>query len=701
MDFPNKDQARRIADAHRGKTINTNRQATDQIEPNILQRYASFNYVWTLSVISREELRDPINVGKKIHDVIAKSSGIGKDGEFKAFNENVNDLYKGNADVAKTVTKELGEKFRARNKNADNILRRGHDIFFEKVTMTAVHRPNEQRKMMNFTKIEMELHEPFGVTLYEKMRAGANNNRFADHIDCPYLLTLEFRGYDNQGQPLGNVITVRHLPIKITNSEMEIDQGGTRYFMTAVPWTEFAMTDRFLFTRGAGSLLGPLTNPKVIDNTLSAAFASLSKVLNDQQGIEVDRKLRQYKDEYIIQVETGVSQTADNANFILRSVGAGFTLNVRPNVSIAKLITDLVQQADGYRKITDVVKKYWKDLERFSTASDGGYDKEPPDPYVPWFKIKTTIVLDEPFDNITKQHKKKIIFRVIPYKVHVMNFTVPGLSAGGLWGKTVKKSYKYIFTGENTEILDLKINYKFGYYQARLYDGSRKSKDVKDLSLQELVERYGGTVYHPEPLLPLRSYPTTQKAEDGATKDGPNQTQVDEFYSYLTNPLGDMVNVQMTIMGDPAFIGQDFALPIKTVEQQLAQTKEPVVTEQSQYKGKQWDGTTGCFQYDEAEAFVTLDFRFPTDINENVGVVDFQNLENIAFGGLYKVVQVESVFDRGKFTQVLDMVRYNNQGKEISPVVSYTEIEKKQEADQFPADVVSPDDILNEILRNR
>ena len=686
MDSPNIDKAGNIRDSFRGKTINQNRQATNKIEPNILQKYASFNYIWTLSVISREELRDPIQVGKKIHDVIAKSSGIGKDGAFRDFNQNVNDLYKGNADVAKTVTKEMGEKFRARNKNADTILRRGHDIFFEKVNITAVHRPNEQRKMMNFTKIEMELHEPFGVTLYEKLRAGANNNRFADHIDCPYLLTLEFRGYDNQGQPLGNVITVRHLPIKITNSEMEIDASGTRYIMTAVPWTEFAMTDRFLYTRGAGSLLKTVTD-NVVDSTLSAALASLSKILNEQQNIEVDRKLRQYVDQYIIEVEDGVSQTSDNANFILKSVGAGFTLHVRPNVSIAKLITDLVQQADGYRKITDVVKQYWRNLEQTSKVYDAGTDLQNPEPYVPWFKIKTTIVLEEPFDNITKQHKKTIIFRVIPYKVHVMNFTVPGLSASGLWGKSVRKAYKYIFTGENTEILDLKINYKFGYYQARLYDGSRKTKDTKDLSLQDLVERYGGTVYHPEALLPLRSYPTTQKAEDGATSDGKNQTQVDEFYSYLTNPLGDMVNVQMTIMGDPAFIGQDFALPIKTLDQQLTQTRSPVVTEQSEFRGKQYNDKTGCFNFDDAEAFVTVDFKFPTDINENLGVMDFQNLEDVSFSGLYKVVQVESLFDRGKFTQVLDLVRYNNQGKQITPVVSYTELEKKAEADQRGSDV--------------
>ena len=685
MDFPNTGNATKSSDSYRGRTINSSIGAKSKVEPNILGRYASYNYIFTLSALHREELKDPSKVGERIHDVIAKSSGIGKDGEFKDFNANVNDLYKGNADVARGVSKELGEKFLARNRNADNILRRGHDIFFEKVVMTAVHRPNEQRKMMNFTKLDIEMHEPFGVTLFEKLRAAANNNKFLDHIDAPFLLTLEFRGYDNQGQPLGNVIAVRHLPIKITNAEMEIDAGGTRYFMTAVPWTEFAMTDRFLYTRGQSSLLTTAAAYVGIGTktefTLSGALALLADAINKQQTVEIDRKLRQFADQYIIEVEDGVNQAGSkNSNWNLSGGGAAFKVNARPNVSIAKLITDLVQQADGYKNITDIVKKYWKDLERYNIASSPGEDKEPPDPYVPWFKIKTTIVLEDQFDNITKQHKHTIIYRVIPYKVHVMNFTVPGLSASGLWGKSVRKAYKYIYTGENTEILDLKINYKYGYFQARLYDGSRKNPNVKDLSLQDLVERYGGAIYQPEALLPLRSYPTTQKAEDGATADGSNQTQVDEFYSYLTNPRGDMVNVQMTILGDPAFIGQDFALPIKTV-QKPENTGAVRASEQSEFAGKQFDEDLKCFNFDQAEPFVTVDFKFPTDINENTGVMDFQNLENVTFSGLYKVVQVESTFDRGKFTQVLDLVRYNNQGKEISPVVSITEAEEKQKAE--------------------
>jgi predicted transcriptional regulator len=56
--------------------------------------------------------------------------------------------------------------------------------------------------------------------------------------------------------------------------------------------------------------------------------------------------------------------------------------------------------------------------------------------------------------------------------------------------------------------------------------------------------------------------------------------------------------------------------------------------------------------------------------------LDFKNLENIVFSGLYKVVSVDSIFDGGKFTQVLDLVRFNNQGKEMTSVASLSEMQK-------------------------
>jgi hypothetical protein len=83
-------------------------------------------------------------------------------------------------------------------------------------------------------------------------------------------------------------------------------------------------------------------------------------------------------------------------------------------------------------------------------------------------------------------------------------------------------------------------------------------------------------------------------------------------------------------------------------------------------KGLYWDKQLGCFNYDQAEAFVTLDFRFPTDINEKKGVMDFQSTENVFFSGLYRVNKVTSNFDQGKFTQTLSLIRFDQQGNQIN-----------------------------------
>ena len=45
--------------AFTGKTINKNSQKEDTAETNRLHRYASYNYVWTLSALSQDDLRKP------------------------------------------------------------------------------------------------------------------------------------------------------------------------------------------------------------------------------------------------------------------------------------------------------------------------------------------------------------------------------------------------------------------------------------------------------------------------------------------------------------------------------------------------------------------------------------------------------------------------------------------------------------------
>jgi hypothetical protein len=41
-------------------------------------------------------------------------------------------------------------------------------------------------------------------------------------------------------------------------------------------------------------------------------------------------------------------------------------------------------------------------------------------------------------------------------------------------------------------------------------------------------------------------------------------------------------------------------------------------------------------------------------------------MEDVHFSGLYRVTNVISKFEKGKFTQTLTMIRYNNQGETIN-----------------------------------
>ena len=67
----------------------------------------------------------------------------------------------------------------------------------------------------------------------------------------------------------------------------------------------------------------------------------------------------------------------------------------------------------------------------------------------------------------------------------------------------------------------------------------------------------------------------------------------------------------------------------------------------------------------------------PTDLNDRTGVYELQTDQSAAFSGLYRVVQVEHNFVDGRYTNVLHMVRFNNQGMPISDPIPTTSVVDK------------------------
>ena len=77
---------------------------------------------------------------------------------------------------------------------------RAHDLFIENVNMISTVGPNTERSLGNFTKMEFEIHEPFGITFIEKVRAATAINKYLDYQDAPLLLTIEFKGFDEKAR---------------------------------------------------------------------------------------------------------------------------------------------------------------------------------------------------------------------------------------------------------------------------------------------------------------------------------------------------------------------------------------------------------------------------------------------------------------------------------------------------------------------
>ena len=165
------------------------RKAKEQapfLKPNILHQFASYNTIFTLSGVNEGEIKDLTFLTNPVHDIIARTGGIGGEANVSRF------AFAGSPEADSGTVAEYATKFSA-DSGSISILERAHDLFIENVNMVSTASPNAERGLGNFTKIEFEIHEPYGVTLIEKVNAATGINGYKDYQDAPLLLTISYQ----------------------------------------------------------------------------------------------------------------------------------------------------------------------------------------------------------------------------------------------------------------------------------------------------------------------------------------------------------------------------------------------------------------------------------------------------------------------------------------------------------------------------
>ena len=679
-------------------------------DPNQLFKYASYNVLFTLSALSQSNLEDVSTLlNSKPHDIIIRSAGIGPTANTKEGPPGQDILSPENR---KTVNNN--EKMKKALEYSQVEFQKNNDMYFKNVEMNSIPGLNEERRMTSVTKIQMEIVEPWGITLLERVRAAAANNGYLDHLDAPYMLTIDFVGWDEKGQPIKDGKNLKRvIPIKLVDMELDINQGGTVYSVTAIPISESAYLNHYNKVRTAGTIMPT-------KKTFGAIVEELEKILNKQVEDETDAGINEVPDTYKITIDksfnpstaipdieslqqlkmfsqsyevgfgegqvVGTSRTLTQGQVdpalakaarIDTSQGKNLYMQITAGQSITYILENIMKTHptvtnDKFEDWQSVVKRKLGEVKGGASAVFEA--SKTAEMHFKYFRINSTVIPTTVFDPKRKTNTKLIEYVISPYKIHAYSLAIPGVSTGDNFKHFVHKTYNYIFTGENIDILDLNIKYRVAYFTAQLKNVDSTKKNKVATTHNPHIEKTARTSARDD----AQDQTFILKSEAGMAQSGGTgltvggTTAFDQFLDYLTHPKADMVNIRMEILGDPAWLGQSQFIPANPkFTGDTGTSVDPHIGIFQHTRNAIWNDDLKCYNADVAEPIILLNYRMPTDINDKKGTYELQNTKSVSFSGLYRVVQVEHSFNEGKYINVLHMVRFNNQGYDISK--PYTE----------------------------
>jgi len=685
--------------------------------PNPLEQFASMVPLWTLAVLTPKQFNKPSEYRTDdlsfAEQTDPRRVAAGKDDQNI---ETVIDL------ESSIIFSSAG---RADNTRAKVFGVASPEYYIDNFKMMSVVAPTPATGNTNAISFEFDVMEPYSMgLLLQSMQSASLKAGYPDYLMAPFLLRLDFKGYDERGRIIKS-LKPKHFVLKFKKVEFNVSEGGSQYSVQAYPYNHqgFADTVDMLWQdisiapepdkeATVYSILGDPDNPK-----------SLVRTLNDNEQKLVNQGKYKIKDQYEIQFPErtydfkGILPTKkeDNVSFdpygdpVKQSVGGkgaagqGFvdagknpigesTFDYSPkkggNFAFRKE-DDVVNEETGRiergkltinpkervfnfsqkMKLSDIITQTILSSEQSARAVNGELPLTA-EGYVNWFRIDVQIEFLD-YDDSIGDYAKKYTYRVVPYLAHASVFGNSTAKPPGQkeLKKQIVKEYNYIYTGQNADIIDfdIKINNLFYTGINPAVEGNTQSQSDND---------GGGT--------------GTDKTKDvSATTGTDKKAQVANLGKTKAKKDPDMFNVLKGGSGTQsveqrvaenfhnALIKNASADLIKVDLKILGDTFWLVESGLSNYfvqaaPASQYMADGTC-NYEGNDVFIRINFRTPIDVNGAAGTGDkpdglysFSKATTLSpFSGIYRVFKLENEFSGGLFTQVLSCVRMQGQEEDF------------------------------------
>lgn len=232
---------------------------------NVLGRFASYNYIFTLGPLTKTELANPDATYRKHGPsvVVLRSGGTGNNKVRTSFEKDSN-IYT--------------------------------EYFIDNVEVMSLIAPNPATRQTNASTISFEVLEPYSMGMFlQTMQVAAIKAGHENYLQAPFLLTVEFVGWDDNGNYVTIPQTKRMFPLMLSNATFNVTEQGSVYQVSAIPYNEVAFSDEVQMIQTdldleGGTLLEMLqTGP----NSLASQLNSRELELENSGSKEVG-------DEYVI-----------------------------------------------------------------------------------------------------------------------------------------------------------------------------------------------------------------------------------------------------------------------------------------------------------------------------------------------------------------------------------------------------------------
>ncbi len=363
--------------------------------------------------------------------------------------------------------------------------------------------PGWRAKNFLINQFEFEIFEPRGGALfYEAILEAANLLSINNYINAPFYLELSWLGYDNDGVPLvieDAEVRPKIWALKIVDIKSTLTAEGSVYRIKAIEFEAWTSSNKWLV----------LDHHLAIEaSTIGEFFDGLKKEINKaekQSGI-----WRMYPDRFDFKVDPEIAEIK------LKEKNATEGPQRLNSMQIFVQDRTIVEIPRGY-DINEILNDLMVASEEWVQAAmtDGDINSVNIGQQTTKKKVKriwmlTSNVEIKEYDPAVNDYSKLITYNVSTYYTTrasidpgQLNRTEEEIQENDktlLQERSIGKIYEYLYTGQNTEVLNLEIDFNFmwttniplyaGLQQIRSIDEGRVVSSKEQNAQETLAQRY-------------------------------------------------------------------------------------------------------------------------------------------------------------------------------------------------------------------